>query len=56
MTSLFVNRERELSALRDWWDARGGALGLVWGRRRVGKTALLTEFARDRRAIFHTAS
>lgn len=52
----FVNRTTELSALHAWANADGGRLGLVWGRRRVGKTALLEEFARDRRTVFHAAA
>jgi AAA+ ATPase superfamily predicted ATPase len=52
----FVNRADELRALEDWWERRSGALSLVWGRRRVGKTALLQEFARTRRTIFHTGA
>lgn len=52
----FVNRETELRALNGWWDSPRGALGLVWGRRRVGKTALLQHFATNRRVIFHTAA
>lgn len=53
----FVNRERELAALRLWWEGpEGGQLALVWGRRRVGKTALLRRFAEGRRSIFHVCA
>ncbi len=55
-TSMFVNRVRELDALERWWSAPGGQIALVWGRRRVGKTALLNTFAAGRRAIFHTGA
>lgn len=47
----FVNRERELRALNRACGDRGG-LAVVSGRRRVGKTALIDQFARERRAIF----
>ncbi len=53
---MFVNRTIELQALERWWEEPGARLGLLWGRRRVGKTALLQEFARSRRTIFHTAA
>jgi AAA+ ATPase superfamily predicted ATPase len=53
---VFVNRESELARLADWWEGSGSALGLVWGRRRVGKTVLLEEFSRLRRTVFHTAA
>jgi uncharacterized protein len=53
---MFVNRREEMSALDAWWERRGAALGLVWGRRRVGKTSLLEEFAHGKRAIFHTGA
>lgn len=51
----FVNRDVELRALESWWGRSGSLMGLVWGRRRVGKTALLQQFARGRRVVFHTA-
>src|SRR5437879_963139 len=31
-------------------------MGIVWGRRRMGKTRLLERFARVRRSVFHVAT
>jgi AAA+ ATPase superfamily predicted ATPase len=54
---MFVNRSTELDALTRWWDEEAtGRIALVWGRRRVGKTALCDEFARHRRTVFHTGA
>lgn len=46
----------ELALLQRWWGLPGGRIGIVWGRRRVGKTALLQRFAEGRRTVFHTAT
>lgn len=52
----FWNRERELSALREIHDRSGGQLVAVYGRRRIGKTALLLRWieveAKGRAAYF----
>lgn len=53
---VFVNRKEELAQLERWYGEPRGRLGLVWGRRRVGKTALIEEFGRTRKAVFHTAA
>jgi AAA+ ATPase superfamily predicted ATPase len=53
---LFLNRTAELRALERMWKAPDGQLALVWGRRRTGKSYLLAHFARDRRAVFSTAT
>lgn len=52
----FVNRERELVQLKGWWSSPGAGVAIVWGRRRVGKTALLQHFAADLPSVFHTGA
>jgi AAA+ ATPase superfamily predicted ATPase len=52
----FINREGELKQLGAWWKSPGAGMGIVWGRRRVGKTALLQHFAADLPTVFHTGA
>lgn len=52
----FINRQRELEQLRAWWSSPGTGMGIVWGRRRVGKTALLQHFAAELPTVFHTGA
>lgn len=42
--------------MEEWFGSPGPHLGLVWGRRRVGKTALLREFASTKRALIHVGA
>lgn len=52
----FVNRKQELNQLRSWWSSPGAGMGIVWGRRRVGKTALLQHFGDGLPTVFHTGA
>lgn len=52
----FVHRQEELARLAGWWTAPNPRPGLVWGRRRVGKTALLQAFVHGKSAVFHTGA
>lgn len=54
-----IGRDRELADLgRVWERAKSGRPQLVvmWGRRRVGKTFLLTHFAEGKRTVYFTAT
>jgi len=55
MISKFVDREEEISLLEDEWKKERGGLIVLYGRRRIGKTRLLMEFANSRRGIFYIA-
>ncbi len=52
----FVGRVHELAVLQDVAERDSGALVLVSGRRRIGKTYLLQHFIHNRRAIFYQAT
>lgn len=52
----FIDREQELQTLQAEYDRPGSALVVLYGRRRVGKTTLISEFIRDKHALFFLAS
>ncbi len=52
----FIGRAEELAALEAWWNAPAPRPAMVWGRRRVGKTALIERFAEGKRMVFHTSA
>lgn len=52
----FLDREDELAALEEHWDDRRARLFVLWGRRRVGKTELLTHFAERKRTLYFEAT
>lgn len=53
---MFVERVAELRFLKERLRARGAQLVVVWGRRRIGKSALLTRFAEQEGLVYHQAT
>ena len=53
---MFVGRERELASLKEFYDKDGIGLTIIYGRRRIGKSTLITEFVKDKKTIFYTAT
>lgn len=51
-----IGREKELSILEKFWSQEGYNLGIVYGRRRIGKSFLLKKFAEKKRAILFQAT
>lgn len=52
----FVDREQEMETLQNEYERDGSALVVLYGRRRVGKTTLISEFIKDKNALFFLAS
>jgi len=48
----FVDRERELQWLEQRWTVNRSQMLIVYGKRRVGKTALLKQFIQDKPAVY----
>ena len=52
----FIDREMEMDTLQREYERNGSALVILYGRRRVGKTTLISEFIKDKNALFFLAS
>ena len=52
----FVDREQEMATLQSEYERDGSALVVLYGRRRVGKTTLISEFIKNKKALFFLAS
>ncbi len=52
---MFINRQAELKLLEERHASEQAELFVLYGRRRVGKTELLTQFCQDKRHIFFVA-
>ena len=49
---MFIGRERELAALDKMYRSNRFEFAVIYGRRRVGKTALISQFIRDKNAVY----
>ncbi len=49
---MFIGRERELNTLDNLYESNKFEFTVIYGRRRVGKTALINQFIWDKRAIY----
>ena len=47
----FVDREQEMETLQSEYEREGSSLVVLYGRRRVGKTTLITEFIQDKNGV-----
>lgn len=52
----FVDRRQEMETLETEYARSGSALVILYGRRRAGKTTLISEFIKDKNALFFLAS
>ena len=51
---MFIGREQELNTLNKLYRSDRFEFAVIYGRRRVGKTALISEFTKDKDTIFFT--
>lgn len=49
---MFIGREKELGELNKLYNSDKFEFAVIYGRRRVGKTALINEFSKDKDTIF----
>lgn len=49
---MFIGRERELASLNQLYQSDKFEFAVVYGRRRVGKSALLNQFIQDKKSIY----
>lgn len=49
---MFIGREKELKVLNNLYTSEKFEFAVIYGRRRVGKTALINEFIGDKKSIY----
>lgn len=51
---MFVGREKELKVLEDQYSSGKFEFTVIYGRRRVGKTAIINEFVKNKKVVYFT--
>lgn len=52
---MFVGRKKELDALNSRYKSNRKEFGVLYGRRRIGKSSILNEFLKDKKGILFQA-
>ena len=52
----FINRDKERNFLKNEYQKEKASFVVIYGRRRIGKTELIKEFAKDKSALFFLAT
>ena len=52
---MFVGREKELKVLEETYNKPGFQMTVIYGRRRIGKSRLITEFIKGKKASYYIA-
>ena len=48
---MFVGREDELKSLQKLYNKDGFGMSVIYGRRRIGKSTLITEFIKNKKGF-----
>lgn len=56
MNKRFINRDQELAFLNDEYNKNSSSLVIIYGRRRIGKTALIKNFIQNKPALYFLTS
>lgn len=52
----FINRREELKLLEGLYKTNKAEFVVIYGRRRIGKTELITQFCKDKKSIYYIAN
>ena len=53
---MFIGRETEIKYLNEFYNKPFTGMTVIYGRRRIGKSTLISHFVKDKKTIFYTAT